>query len=107
MSFHHFTVWHYQTYDELKKTLPFTDCRYCIYDQEYKTADGRPASKLWFISWFPSNSTTYHKMAYTSAKTKFREAIPGVFDTQVSSLEELDVNLGIAGEEEESNDFEF
>lgn len=97
-----------QTYEDFKKALPYTDCRYAIYDQDYKTYDGRPASKLWFISWFPNNSTTYHKMAYTSAKSKFREYIPGVFDTQVSSVEELDVNLGLnATEEEESNEFEF
>ena len=46
-------------------------------------------------------------MAYTSAKTKFREGIPGGFDTQVSSLEELDVNLGLAKEEEEDEGFDF
>lgn len=47
-------------------------------------------------------------MAYTSAKTKFREFIPGVFDTQVSSPEELDANLGVgSGEEEEDNEFDF
>lgn len=50
-------------------------------------------------------------MAYTSAKGKFRETILGVFDTQVASLEELDVNLGLASstadEEDEDNDFDF
>ena len=47
-------------------------------------------------------------MAYTSAKTKFRESIPGVFDTQVASLEELDANLGLnKDEEEEDKDFDF
>lgn len=97
-----------ETYDDLKKILPFTECRYCIYDQDYKTTDGRIASKLWFISWFPKNSTTYHKMAYTSAKTKFREAIPGVFDTQVSSLEDLDCNLGLTTDEDDQDDgFDF
>lgn len=46
-------------------------------------------------------------MAYTSAKTKFREGIPGVFDMQVSSLEELDQNLGLSKDEEEDQDFDF
>ena len=47
-------------------------------------------------------------MAYTSAKTKFREGIPGVFDTQVASVEELDTNLGLAKEEVEEDDgFDF
>jgi len=83
------------------------ECRYCIYDQDYTTADGRPASKLWFVSWFPKNSTTHHKMAYSSAKTKFREAIPGVFDTQVSCLEELDASLGYKIDEESDKEFDF
>jgi hypothetical protein len=113
----------------MKAALPYTDCRFCIYDQEYTTADGklifiagfhckhtkpgplrnlgRPTSKLWFISWFPNNSTTYHKMAYTSAKTKFRESIPGVFDLQVSSLEELDAALGLGKEEDEDSDIDM
>lgn len=47
-------------------------------------------------------------MAYASAKGKFRETILGVFDTQVASLDELDVNLGLGkGEEEEEEDKDF
>eukprot|EP01040_Poterioochromonas_malhamensis_P008845 gene8843-9580_t len=96
-----------QTYEQFKSQLPYSDCRYCIYDQDYKTADGRPASKLWFISWFPKSSTVHVKMAYTSAKGKFREAILGVFDTQVSSLEELDANLGLGSAEDDEDDKDF
>jgi len=76
--------------DDFCKALPFTDsrygthvhshcglvcvCRLCwlwyslnvaVYDHEFTTADGRPTSKLWFLSWFPVNSTPYNKMAYT------------------------------------------
>lgn len=48
------------------------------------------------------------KMAYAAAKGKFRETIPGVFDTQVSSVEELDSNLGLGDQEEdEDKDFDF
>lgn len=73
-----------ETFDDFKRSLPFSDSRYAVYDQDYTTADGRPASKLWFLSWFPNNSTPYNKMAYTSAKSKFREALPGVFDMQAA-----------------------
>lgn len=41
------------TYNEFKDSLPFTDCRFAVYDQDYTTPDGRPASKIWFLSWFP------------------------------------------------------
>eukprot|EP01031_Cornospumella_fuschlensis_P033449 gene33449-40467_t len=95
-----------ETYDEFKRALPFSDCRYGIYDQDYRTADGRPASKLWFVSWFPKNATTHNKMAYTSAKGKFREVLLGAFDVQVSSLEEMDSAI-MGEEEEEEGDFEF
>jgi hypothetical protein len=96
-----------QTYEQLKKTLPFTECRYAIYDQDYKTADGRPASKLWFISWFPNNSSTHMKMAYAAAKGKFRDTIPGVFDMQVASIEDLDSNMGFGEPEGEEDDGDF
>jgi hypothetical protein len=36
-------------------SLPYTDSRYVVYDHEFKTHDGRPASKLYFISWMPLN----------------------------------------------------
>ena len=97
-----------KTYESFKTSLPYTECRFCIYDQDSKTADGRQIAKLWFISWFPNNSTTHHKMAYTSAKGKFREALIGVFDTQAASTEELDSNLGLAKEDEDDDkDFDF
>lgn len=78
-----------------------------IYDHEYKTQDGRLTSKLWFVSWLPNNSPPYNKMAYTSAKGKFREKLPGVFDTQASSTSELDTSLGMNDAEEEEEDNEF
>ncbi len=57
-----------QTFADLKKALPYTDCRFAVFDHDVKTADGRQTSKLWFISWLPNNSTPYHKMAYTVRK---------------------------------------
>lgn len=66
-------------------------------------------SKLWFICWFPAAATTHMKMAYTSAKTKFKESILGVFDLQVASVEDLDSGLGLEDkeEEDEKEDFDF
>jgi len=98
-----------QTFENLKASLPYTECRYCIYDQDLKSScDGRNTAKLWFICWFPNNSTTYHKMAYTSAKIKFRETLIGVFDMQAASIEELEINLGLAKDDDEDDkDFDF
>lgn len=96
------------TYEEMKRDLPFAECRWCVYDQDLKTADGRLTSKLWFISWFPHGSSTHSKMAYASAKGKFRESIEGVFDMQVASNEELDSSLGLEEEAADEDDgFDF
>ena len=43
--------------DALLRALPDADSRYAIFDHAYKTYDGRPANKLFFLSWFPSNAT--------------------------------------------------
>ena len=97
-----------ETYDQFTKKLPYSECRFAVFDQDYKTHDGRPASKLWFVSWFPNSSTTHMKMAYAAAKGKFRETLLGVFDTQVANLEELDTSLGLGdNEDEEDEGFDF
>ena len=80
------------------------ECRYCVYDQDSKTSDGRQIAKLWFICWCPNNSTAYHKMAYTSAKAKLRETLIGVFDTQAACTDELDSNLDLAQDDDDEDD---
>jgi len=45
--------------------------------------------------------------AYTAAKQKLLESLPGVNDTMARSLEELDMNLGISEGEEEDSDIEL
>lgn len=93
------------TVDDFIKALPFTDSRYAVYDHEFTTADGRPTSKLWFLSWFPVNSTPYNKMAYTSAKSKFRERLPGVFDIQAATAGEAVAAItGQANKDDEEDD---
>lgn len=94
------------TFDDLKKLFPYTECRYCVYDQEVTTFDGRKTNKLWFISWFPTNSHTYMKMAYTQAKVHFRETLPGVFDMNASTIAEIEASIGIKDDEEEDQDFD-
>ena len=47
---------------ELKVALPYSDCRYAVYDQEIVTADGRKANKLFFFTWLPHNATPHNKV---------------------------------------------
>eukprot|EP00603_Paraphysomonas_imperforata_P007523 CAMPEP_0114418586 /NCGR_PEP_ID=MMETSP0103-20121206/3575_1 /TAXON_ID=37642 ORGANISM="Paraphysomonas imperforata, Strain PA2" /NCGR_SAMPLE_ID=MMETSP0103 /ASSEMBLY_ACC=CAM_ASM_000201 /LENGTH=168 /DNA_ID=CAMNT_0001586953 /DNA_START=55 /DNA_END=561 /DNA_ORIENTATION=+ len=99
------------TYEDFKACLSHTDCRYAVFDQDFLTADGRPTSKIWFVSWFPSNATPYNKMAYTTAKTKFRDTIPGVQDCVATNFDEL-LAVQMAGgtgktEDSDESDNEF
>lgn len=47
---------------ELRAALPYSDCRYAVYDQEIVTADGRKANKLFFFTWLPHNATPHNKV---------------------------------------------
>ena len=89
---------------EMLAALPDADSRYVIFDYEFTTYDGRPTNKLFFLSWFPNNSTPYAKMAYTQAKSKVREIFTGVFDIMARTTEEA--RCLIVGEQEEESDQE-
>lgn len=47
---------------ELKRVLPYSDCRYAVYDQELVTSDGRKTNKLFFFTWLPHNATPHNKV---------------------------------------------
>lgn len=47
---------------ELRTALPYSDCRYAVYDQELVTSDGRKTSKLFFFTWLPHNATPHNKV---------------------------------------------
>lgn len=93
-----------KSFEDMTSLLPFTMCRYIIYDYEYETTDGRKASKIFFINWMPSNATPHNKMSYASAKGKLRDMMTGVFDAQASNIDELAIRIGIKKEEEENDD---
>ncbi len=40
-----------KTWDDFTADLPATDCRYAVVDVEFETDDGRPTSKIIFLSW--------------------------------------------------------
>ena len=89
------------TLNDFKNILPMADCRYGIYDHEFKTNDGRLQSKLYFIVWMPKNSTPHTKMAYATGKSKFNQSMEGLQDVQVETLDEIDNLMGIQVEEED------
>ncbi len=40
-----------RNYEVFLDQLPVDDCRYAVYKKDYTTHDGRPQTKLVFISW--------------------------------------------------------
>jgi cofilin len=96
------------TWETLKLAMPERDCRFAVYDHEFDTDRGVKANKLWFIIWNPENATASKKMAMAASKTRFQEStLPGCFEVQAASLEELEVNIGFKKEDLGGDDFDF
>lgn len=66
------------TFDDFCKEFPENEPRYGIIDLEFETKDGRPTSKLVFISWNPDTGKIGDKMIYASSKESMKSALPGV-----------------------------
>ncbi|KAJ0403254.1 hypothetical protein P43SY_007558 [Pythium insidiosum] len=65
--------------DFASKLLAVTnDCRYGLIDLDVTTKDGRPTSKLVFLSWSPDTSRVKSKMLYASSKEAIKRVLVGV-----------------------------
>jgi cofilin len=96
--------------DDFFKILPDTEPRYCVFDREFKTADGRPVNKLWFIVWNPQNSTDFMKIQYTYNKRHLRDKLKGVFDLSCRTIKDLEEGMGmkeVVASDDDDSDFEF
>ncbi|MGF6884861.1 cofilin [Nocardia sp. GAS34] len=67
-------------YEQFYETLSAIndECRYALIDLEVLTSDGRPASKLVFISWSPDTAKMKSKMLYASSKEAIKRVLVGV-----------------------------
>ena len=64
------------TYDEFLGTLPEAECRWAVYDFDYKREDGGIRNKLTFFSWYVPSLIPTH--AHSSA----RRAIPSTLSVE-------------------------
>mmetsp|Transcript_23644 Transcript_23644/g.75416 ORF Transcript_23644/g.75416 Transcript_23644/m.75416 type:complete len:129 (+) Transcript_23644:310-696(+) len=87
--------------DDLLGNLPGHDCRYIVYEHEYKTKDGRKADKLFFINWNPRAAATSVQMDYLTGRPAIREVCDGCFDISASST--MDVKNGVLGTAEDDD----
>ncbi|GMF26977.1 unnamed protein product [Phytophthora fragariaefolia] len=54
------------------------DCRYALVDLDVTTKDGRPTSKIVFLSWSPDTARIKSKMLYASSKEAIKRVLMGV-----------------------------
>ncbi|CAM9413885.1 unnamed protein product [Choristocarpus tenellus] len=92
---------------ELKESLPYSDCRYAVYDLAYTTHDGRKTNKLLFFSWLPHNATPHNKMAYSHGKVTVRQQMSGLHDVMAGTFEDVDVALGVGDDDGDESDIDF
>ena len=65
-------------YSDFCEALPENEGRYGLIDIEFESDDGRPTSKLVFISWNPDNSPIRSKMLYSGSKEAIKSTLAGV-----------------------------
>ena len=85
-----------KSYDDMISDLPENDCRYAVIDLEFETDDGRPTSKLVFISWNPDTASVRPKMLYSGSKEAIKAALNGVgIHINATDHSELDLETSI------------
>ena len=85
-----------KTYDDFVEEMPENECRYGLIDIEFETDDGRPTSKLVFISWNPDTASVRPKMIYSGSKEALKSALVGVgIHINATDHSELDFETAI------------
>lgn len=80
-------------WDECRKALPNTDCRYIAYDMEYDHQGARK-SRLIFILWSPETSKVRSKMIYASSQEGVINKLEGI-QRQLQCTDEDDLQYDV------------
>jgi len=84
------------SYEDFCDDLPEKSPRYCLIDLDFETKDGRPTSKIVFISWIPEEGGVRDKMLYASSKEAIKLALDGVgIFINATDRAELDLETSI------------
>ncbi|KAL3623054.1 Actin-depolymerizing factor 4 [Castilleja foliolosa] len=82
------------SYDDFAATLPPDECRYCVYDFDYVTADKCHKSKIFFIAWSPDTSRIRNKMIYASSKNRFKTELDGI-QVELQATDPTEMSLDV------------
>ncbi|KAK3226405.1 hypothetical protein Dsin_006267 [Dipteronia sinensis] len=67
-----------ESYEDFSASLPADECRYCVYDFDFVTAENCQKSKIFFIAWSPDTARVRSKMIYASSKDRFKRELDGI-----------------------------
>jgi len=85
-----------KSYEDFCNDMPDDDCRYGLIDLDFKTDDGRPTSKLVFITWNPDTANVRNKMLYSGSKEALKTVLSGVgIHINATDHSELDLESSI------------
>ncbi|KAF9177758.1 cofilin [Haplosporangium sp. Z 767] len=77
------------SYDDFVAELPSADCRWAVYDFDFKTKDG-DRNKIIFYAWSPDDAKIKSKMLYSSSKDALRRSLNGIAaEIQGTDLDEV------------------
>ena len=81
-----------KTYDEFAAAIQESgEPRYGVVDYEFTTNDGRPNSKIVFVSWVPDTAKVKQKMVYSGSKDALKRVLLGIMvDINATDASELD-----------------
>nr|CAB3495476.1 unnamed protein product [Digitaria exilis] len=83
-----------ESYDDFTASLPADDCRYAVYDLDFVSDDNCRKSKIFFISWSPSDSRIRAKTIYAVSRNQFRHELDGVhFEIQATDPDDVDLEV--------------
>lgn len=84
-------------WDEFKKTLPKTDCRYIIYDFTFEH-QGAKKNRVLFLLWTPENSKVRSKMIYAASQEGVVNKLEGI-QRQLQCTEDEDLQYGFIADQ--------
>ena len=67
-----------KSYGDMIHDLPEKNCCYAVINIKFDTDEGRPTSKLMFISWNTDTASVRPKMLYSGSKEAIKAALNGV-----------------------------
>ena len=78
------------TYGDFMDALPPADCRFAVYDFQYRNADDCVFNKLVFVMWSPDGALLKKKMLYASTKDFFKTKLDGItLELQATDVDEV------------------